>query len=433
MWQPTSASTAPLYDPHETLDQYRTRKRRAFAAFAEAAASGRVKRRLRWFYDDLVDRVGANRYAWVSVATLAAAYAVDEATIKRWLCALEQAALIRRQRRMGASSLTYLTAYDQCNQEHVLEEHRCEVLTSDHQYDQHQPVEKPHTYRQAAKGSFFGPADAPPISAEMRQDSIKCRHLTRSVGGPPRPREQHGTTPGDAGANAAVDPQIEALLEQEQVADFMLAPQLRRRSLRELQAVSQYLTTQRNVRDRARLFAALVREGFGARLLTGQGAAKPGKRGRRPAPSPAPNSYAAAPTDPSISIPSELAALWRCTLTALRATIDLPAWETWLRDTQLVALDGDLAVIATPTVFSRHQLAQDYLPLIAAALATESGQEPRVELVIGTVPAVMLDDVAQEGIGVGGAAAAAPPGRHADLPPESVRYLSGELAHLIHW
>lgn len=59
-----------------------------------------------------MDRVSGNKHTWVGKDTWAAKFHVDESTIKRWIAKLVQVGLIRRQRRFGTSSCTYITAYD---------------------------------------------------------------------------------------------------------------------------------------------------------------------------------------------------------------------------------------------------------------------------------------------------------------------------------
>ena len=61
-----------------------------------------------------------------------------------------------------------------------------------------------------------------------------------------------------------VEPEKQALLEQEGVAGYVVEDVLIQKPLPELQAVSRYLNSQRNVQVRPRLFAWLASRDFGA-------------------------------------------------------------------------------------------------------------------------------------------------------------------------
>ena len=106
-----TAAPQYVYDPHETLDQFRTRQHQAYAAGRRAWRERLIKAQLLPFYEALVGYVGQNQYAWVKEQTLADEFEVHAATIKRWLARLEDAGLIRRQRRFATSSLTFIMAY----------------------------------------------------------------------------------------------------------------------------------------------------------------------------------------------------------------------------------------------------------------------------------------------------------------------------------
>src|SRR3712207_9543051 len=88
----------PVYDSHETAEQFAARQRQAFAAFELAWREGRVSLKLKGYYDQLVRDVGANAYAWWTEERWAEAFGVSASTIKRVLAALKEAGLIRRER-----------------------------------------------------------------------------------------------------------------------------------------------------------------------------------------------------------------------------------------------------------------------------------------------------------------------------------------------
>src|ERR671933_231147 len=109
----TAASLAHLrYDPQEPLPAFRERQRHAFQVGKAAWRDAQITAQALQLYEELVRFVGANRFAWVKEATLADELRRSASTIKRWMQQLVDAHLIRRERRFGATSLTYITAYD---------------------------------------------------------------------------------------------------------------------------------------------------------------------------------------------------------------------------------------------------------------------------------------------------------------------------------
>jgi chromosomal replication initiator protein len=58
-------------------------------------------------------------------------------------------------------------------------------------------------------------------------------------------------------------------------------------------------------------------------------------------------------------------------------------FATWLSATHLAELRDGTAIIATPNVFARDKLADDYLPLLTTTLQTVLGYPAQVQIVIG--------------------------------------------------
>ncbi len=386
------SSWAPVYDPAETLAQFRERQRQAFAAFESAWREGRVAMRLKLFYDALVRRVGANQYAWMSEVTIAADFSVSVSSIKRWLRALERAELIRRQRRFATTSRTYLTAYDQplVDVEEAPMESPGIMSSTD---NQHAPpsLEQSRGYRQSNSSSLW-PINDPTLGSLLPPDSIKRQHLSSVSGGPPQLKP--------------LDPAVQTVLDREGVADFALAPRLQHLNWNELHAVQSYLNHQRNVRDRPRLFAWLATHRFGAQLLQGE-QRRQRNRGAPPAASdhlryvtgplapliqghapddaspgqqPAPMPLRALPGPPGAAPPPEL---WSAVLATLRETCPAPEWTTWLAPTALLELTDTTAVVGTPNVFVRDMVRDQYRALLEATVQACLGQVHSVEVVIG--------------------------------------------------
>ncbi len=407
-------SWRPLYAPHETLDQFTARQRRAYAAFEIAWRDERVSVKLKGYYDQLVRAVGTNAYAWWSEAAWAAEFGVSVSTIKRVLAALVKAGLIRRERQFAGSSHTYLTAYDPVGVEFDIMEEGSEQIrgevsakgggnvNTDNLYFTHQF--SGNTDYQQSDNASFSPSPEPTFSSLLTAESIKHQHLS-SVGGKTTSAQPNTQT-------------VDAILEREGVGDFQLAPHLRQLDWAELHAIQSYLNQQRNVQDRPRLFAWLATHGFGAQLLQGTPQRDRRRRTRHAtddplryvsgplatliqglapdeppaAPRHAPDESPAAPrrvpdhdaglAPPAVAAPP--AALWPAVLTALRETCPAAEWTTWLESTALLELTDTTAVVGTPNVFARDTVRDHYCSLLHVAVQGCLGGARTIEVVIGS-------------------------------------------------
>ncbi|MDP9313303.1 MAG: hypothetical protein M3R24_20870 [Chloroflexota bacterium] len=396
-------SWRPLYDPHETLDQFTARRRQAYAAFEIAWREERVSVKLKGYYDQLVRAVGTNAYAWWSEAAWAEEFGVSVSTIKRVLAALVKAGLIRRERQFAGSSHTYLTAYDPVGVEFDIMEEGSEQIrgevsaegevdvNTDNRYFTQQ-VSESIDYQQFA-GSSFSPSTELTFGSVLSADSVKSQDLT-PVGGETPPAQPNTQT-------------VDAILEREGVGKFQLAPHLRQLDWAELHAIQRYLNQQRNVQDRPRLFAWLATHGFGEQLLQGTPQRDRRRRTRHATDDPlryvsgplaaliqghAPDESPAAPrrvpdhdaglAPPAVAAPP--AALWPAVLTALRETCPAAEWTTWLESTALLELTDTTAVVGTPNVFARDTVRDHYCSLLHAAVQGCLGGARTIEVVIGS-------------------------------------------------
>ncbi|HEY0602489.1 MAG TPA: DnaA N-terminal domain-containing protein, partial [Herpetosiphonaceae bacterium] len=250
--------------------------------------------------------------------------------------------------------------------------------------------------------SFRG-IDAPTFGADLPRDSIKVQHLNPGGGGV-------GLSP----KNQAIAPEIRHLLEREGVQGFYLAPQLQQQPIEELRAVSRYLDQQHNVRDRARLFAALAVGGFGGLLLAGRAPQRPAQAQPRSGRAPqaqaahpqdhlkyvsgalapyiqsgsAPPESAAAPPDPGPQMvqaesPSPTRQTWQQALAALGHVLPASEIATWFAEAQLLQFDDGLAVVGVPNIFARDTLATCYQTQIAQALSASCGRSVQVQIELG--------------------------------------------------
>lgn len=85
-----------------------------------------------------------------------------------------------------------------------------------------------------------------------------------------------------------------------------------------------------------------------------------------------------------VVIPSDLAALWQRVQARLRAHLTQGDFDTWIRETALLNLDSEHAVVGCPNIFAREKLETQFLEVMTDALAAELGQRRTLEIVIAS-------------------------------------------------
>jgi predicted transcriptional regulator len=401
--------TSLVYNITETQAEFQARQRHAYNAGRQAWQERRMPAYLIPFYEALVERVGANNYTWVSEETLAEVFQVDVSTIKRWIARLVRAGLIRRQRQFATSSRTYITAYDPATM--LLDGEAATITVAELQttrIEDVQPSDDQLTMHTAAQEDQEPPTEGvsfrrryePSFGAHLRPDP-NTDHLNLGSGG------KH-YAPG----SCSTAPDVIRILEQEGVHEFYLAPVLRQRPVAELTAISRYLDTQHNVRDRAKLFAALACRDFGAQLLAGRKQQAPQRRVKHPIPArsddhlkyvsgslapyiqgggaPHAESVPAASDTPTLSAlahpdPSGTAEahVWQQIRDQLRHALPASEFMTWFDQAVLLDLDARRAVIGTPNIFVREHVEEHYQDCLGAAFQALYGPGVRVQVVIG--------------------------------------------------
>src|SRR6187549_689723 len=78
--------------------------------------------------------------------------------------------------------------------------------------------------------------------------------------------------------------------------------------------------------------------------------------------------------------------VWRAALGELQVSLSPANFETWLKDTALVAVDDTLFRVAVPSGFAKDWLESRYRSLISQTLARVVGYSVQVEFVIGATP-----------------------------------------------
>lgn len=88
-----------------------------------------------------------------------------------------------------------------------------------------------------------------------------------------------------------------------------------------------------------------------------------------------------------------LQAAWERVLEALAERLNKPSFESWIRPTRPLALDGPVVRLGTPSRFAKHYIETRYLDTIRELLELELGQPVHVklELVEANEPVLMTD------------------------------------------
>ncbi len=378
------------YDPSEPLEAFRVRQRRAYDAGEQAWREGSINAQAQKLYNLLVRYVGAHRFCWVGEETLAAELSKDVSTIKRWIRQLRAAHLVRRERRYGHASLTFITAYDQTGAPSVVEQnHDVEVDTwrshptcNGSSGPSEAPVDAIADVSEAVVAPVAqssGPTNASSISAFLPQDTLKDQELKGNSGG------------GKLGIDITNMPVEETAATDYLQTEGIVAPavldELKTSPLEQLEAVTRYVARCRSQDDPRRpgLIVHLLRRGFGRHGLSHRpgflrdGNGTTSVSSRLPA--------GTGPFSQNVSVPSadgELCVKWRQGLDHVAARLPHDEYTTWLASNALLLLDGDTAVIGTANIFVRQEVKQRYTALLAETLSTTYGRPIAVEVVIGT-------------------------------------------------
>src|SRR5213075_874168 len=85
--------------------------------------------------------------------------------------------------------------------------------------------------------------------------------------------------------------------------------------------------------------------------------------------------------------------VWRAALGELQVSLSPANFETWLKDTALVAVDDTLFRVAVPSGFAKDWLETRYRSLISQTLARIVGYSVQVEFMVAAAPAESGDAV----------------------------------------
>lgn len=174
----------------------------------------------------------------------------------------------------------------------------------------------------------------------------------------------------------ALDPRRE-LLERENVNPAILTRAI---TVEQIQAwIAEADARQAEIKDRAAWLAWGIRSGR-----------MPQEHPKLP-PSHVPNQRRAArPASPTTAAQESVSAtagpqppeIWQRALDQLRRQLPYGEFETWIKETSLIQVAEQQAIVGTPNIFARDKLSETYAPLIAATLHTLLGFPVQVAVVL---------------------------------------------------
>lgn len=89
------------------------------------------------------------------------------------------------------------------------------------------------------------------------------------------------------------------------------------------------------------------------------------------------------PADSTSGTALASAEAWDAALAQVQTVVSPASFATWLQDTHLLDINGDVALVGTSNVFVRDAVASGYEEELASAISTVMGRTLRVEVVIG--------------------------------------------------
>ena len=383
---PVQPPSPPESKDATALGQLRARRSQAFVIGEAKARQREISADAYLFlYKELVGLAGERTYCWPGMDFLVERLGTSEGTLKRWMKELEQAGLIQRKSRPGGqTSLTYITAYLEAaapvtaSPAQSLYDDADEIaLTTREVLANTLPAlpedidpSSPSSVQPASPALFFGPEQEITVDrvagSNLISHTVKSQDLKNLNG-------YGGGTKEPTPSSTNVD-EVMTLLNDEDVHDADAITELREKPAVELQALSQYLDKQTNIRCRPGLFVWLARQDFGAKLLAGRQRREARRLHRQGAGERA--ELVAKP--PS----KELLELWQRVLDDVSGDLSQNDFATWLRPTQLLELDGHDAFLGTPNLFVRQQIEACYLDLLTEKLRAATERPVQMHVVI---------------------------------------------------
>ncbi|MBV9790343.1 MAG: hypothetical protein JOZ51_19285, partial [Chloroflexi bacterium] len=177
----------------------------------------------------------------------------------------------------------------------------------------------------------------------------------------------------------AIDPRRE-LLERENINPAILTKAI---TVEQIQGwIAEADARQAEIKDRAAWLAWGIRSGRlphdHPKLPPSSAQSQRGSAASAPSPVSTPaaqghTSEAASPQSPDV---------WQRALAQLRQQLPYGEFETWIKETSLIQVDEQQAIVGTPNIFARDKLTETYAPLIADTLRTLLGCPVQVAVVL---------------------------------------------------
>ncbi len=404
---PRAGSALPM-----SFETFNARRSYAFDQAEEAYWHQRICAESYMLFRLLTRLCKERAFCWPGLEYLAVRLHASIGTIKRRLDVLERAGLIRRQQRPGGlTSYTYiqpLQVFDAGQQPSMADgsgalatDDPADALSPDH------PTSNSTTRDLRGESShplFFVPKQG--ITAESFDRSALIPHTIKSP----------NLYSGGGGSNKQTfpaTPTVRALAAGGVLSPTVLA-ELQHHPVPEVEACLRFAHRQRNIVDPAAFAVALLRQNMGARLLEHTSRSSRSKTdGRRSAgialrhdhcqhdrlrgtgcaasavhetegttARVASDNIASKLQLDDVSLDPGLFPCWNKVLERVRTMCLQVDYQTWLQPTALLLLDDKRAVVGTPTVFARDQVAQQFSAVLVQALHHVTGRPLAVDVVI---------------------------------------------------
>jgi hypothetical protein len=353
------------------------RKQHAYRAGDAARDQGIITPEAHMLYEYLLRFASCKSFCWPGQERLASTLKCSVSTIKRRTRELVAAGLIRRERRLNRSSLTFISAYQP-----DLADDQAEVEPESLEDDDLEHSEVPlvgadsvlREYTSDTGSTFFAPPADPPVGPAVSRPTIKSQNPEDLGGG-------KDTDPESAADNEATD-----ALQHAGVIDQGTLSELRECPIRQVEQAIAYAAKCRTAGDPRRpgLIVYLLRRGFGSDTRAVRGGAR---RRRSGASSCIAQQATAAPEMAAGEQPvvpeGRAAAVWNAARARLAEVVAPDDFTTWLQPAWLFDIVEDVAVLVAPNVFVRDKLGDTFIEAIVDVLAHEVGRAVQVELVIG--------------------------------------------------
>lgn len=367
---PTTRRSEP---PTQDRNTQARRKQEAFLAGDHARDEGTISPEAHMLYEYLLRYASCRAFCWPGQARLAEVIKCSVSTVKRRTRELIDAGLIRRERRLNRSSLTFITAYCpdmiDCEAEPEADTGSDAVHLDPDAQAVAGPDRTAHEPGAVTDSPFFGLPSGPAVGSIVSQRTFNSQNQEDQGGG------KHPCID-----LLAVNETTETL-QRAGVLDQHVLHELRDCPVEQVERTVRYAAKCRTSDDPRRpgLIVYMLRRKSHLQpsIVRSPHRKQRGRQEHRDGSVPAlAETRQEAASDPT------LATTWQAVLVHLAQEMPADTFTTWLRPTSLLAIiDREVAVVATPNVIVRNEL-EGFREQIAVALTAQLGHDVGIELTI---------------------------------------------------